>query len=114
MYAIPCTDCPKFYIGETKRPTKTRIKEEQRDIHLAKSLPNKKFSEDNDFGYVQHLKETNHSPDFANAKVLKLESHHHRRKLLEGMFIQRNKHNLTNLKAGTEIDKIWLPFLNDK
>ena len=81
VYLLPCSQCPKMYIGETKRPTKIRIREEQRDIRMAQQQPLKVFTEDTDFGYVHHLKETNHNPDFNNARVLKLEQHNYRRKL---------------------------------
>jgi hypothetical protein len=111
VYAVPCKDCPTHYIGETKRPTAVRIKEEQRDIKLAQEQPNKKFPEDNDFGYVQHYKETKHQFDFANAKVLQLEPHYQRRKLIEGIYIKMNKDFTCNLKSGTEVDPSWLPLL---
>ena len=111
VYAIPCMNCPTFYIGETKRPTAVRIKEEQRDLKTAKAKPNKKFSDDNDFGYVQHFKETGHQFHFSNTKVLQLEPHYHRRKLTEGIYIKQNADKICNLKAGTEIDKCWLPLI---
>jgi len=36
VYRIPC-ECGKVYIGETGRPMKDRIKEHDRDIHLART-----------------------------------------------------------------------------
>jgi len=111
VYAIPCIQCPKYYVGETKRPTSVRIKEKQRDLRLAKLQPNKKFSEDNDFGYVQHFKDTNHQFNFPLTKVIDQEPNHYRRKLLEGLYIQKNLLKVVNLKAGTSIDKCWLPLL---
>jgi hypothetical protein len=111
VYAIPCMNCPIFYIGETKRPTAVRIKEEQRDLKTAKTKPNKQFSDDNDFGYVQHFKETGHQFQFSNTKVLQLEPHYLRRKLTEGIYIRQNTDKICNLKAGTEIDNCWLPLI---
>jgi hypothetical protein len=113
VYAFPCQEeCPKYYIGETRRPTSIRIKEEQRDLRTARIQPDKKFSDENDFGYVQHFKETGHHLLFKNTKVLTLEQHNYRRKLLEGIYIQQNEGRLCNAKAGTSIDKSWLPLLS--
>ena len=111
VYAIPCNDCSKHYIGETKRPTTIRLEEEQRDLKQAKQQPNKKFSDEHDFGYVQQYKETGHQFNFINTKILQLEAHYHRRKLAEGIYIKLNKEHSCNLKAGAELDKCWLPLL---
>ena len=112
VYDIPCQgECPIYYIGETRRPTSVRTKEEQRDLRTAKIQPNKKFSDENDFGYIQHFKETGHQLAFNKTKVLTLEQHTFKRKLLEGIYIQQNKDFLCNMKAGTAIDKCWLPLL---
>ena len=93
-----------------------KIKEEQWDIKLAQEQPNRKFSEDNDFGYAQHYKETKHHFDFANAKVLQLqlEPHYQRRKQIEGIYIKMNKELTCNLKSGTEVDPNWLPLLTTR
>jgi len=74
--------------------------------------PNNKFSDENDFGYVQHFKETGHHLLFKNTKVLTLEQHNYRRKLLEGIYIQQKEGRPCNAKAGTSIDKCWLPLLS--
>ena len=102
------------YVGETRRPTSTRMKEEQRDLRTARSReqPSKKFSEENDHGYVQHFKETGHQLMFNDAKVLTIEQHNFKRKLLEGIYIQQNEGYLCNTKAGTPIDKCWLPLIS--
>ena len=34
VYSVPCRDCSKIYIGETKRDLDTRLKEHKRDCRL--------------------------------------------------------------------------------
>lgn len=114
VYALPCQqNCPKVYFGETKRTAQTRLEEEKRDIHTLQTKPNHKFKSDyNDIGYITHSKSTKHQPNFNAAQVLTIQTHHTKRKLIEGLYIHHNTEIATNMKAGTAIDKSWLPILN--
>ena len=51
VYQAPCKDCPKVYIGESKRPLKTRISEHKQAV--------KRGDEKN--GIAVHAHTTNHS-----------------------------------------------------
>ena len=103
----------KVYFGETKRTAQTRLEEEKRDIHTLQTKPNHKFKSDyNDIGYITHSKSTKHQPNFIAAQVLTIETHHTKTKFIEGLYIHHNTEIATNMKAGTAIDKSWLPILN--
>ena len=58
-----------------------------------------------------NYKETTHALDFDNCFILAKENHSYRRKLIEGMFIERNKDKLVNVNAGTQPNTCWKPLL---
>ncbi|UYV71762.1 hypothetical protein LAZ67_9000298 [Cordylochernes scorpioides] len=60
VYQIPCLNCNSVYIGETSRDLSIRIKEHQRNI--SKLNPNSLI--------VDHVRETGHTPDFNNIRIL--------------------------------------------
>ena len=53
VYKIDCMNCDKFYIGETGRSLKTRIKEHQNDIKYNKPAS----------GIVEHTHNMGHQFD---------------------------------------------------
>ena len=59
VYQVPCNDCSKVYIGETKRTLKVRIAEHKQAV--------KKGDEKN--GIAVHAHTTNHSIDWEGARV---------------------------------------------
>ena len=107
MYLTPCSDCPKVYIGETKRSTRIRNSEEHKLCLRVDKTHKLDKSTSNDVGYASHHKETGHTINFDQTTVLEIETNHSRRKILEGLFIQNNKSLLMNLKGGTESNPIW-------
>ena len=67
VYQVNCIDCEKFYIGETGRMIKTRMKEHKDDGENEK--------EDNKVsGLSQHIREAHHRVDFENFKIINEES----------------------------------------
>ena len=112
IYAIPC-ECELFYIGETKRTAAIRTNEEKAACsrHDRGSLS---FSNNtkNDLGLTQHHKDTQHTFRFDDTQVLTFESNLHKRKLLEGLYIEANKQCLVNLKSGSKIDNCWTPLIH--
>ena len=93
MQAMPKAPC-----GRNKTTNLNQDKRITKRFSVSKTpSQKKKFSEDNGFGYIQHFKDTKHQ--------------FNKRKRVEGMYIQKNLDQLVNLKAGTSIDKCWLPLL---
>jgi hypothetical protein len=108
----PCFDCPKVYIGETKRSTRIRNSEEHKLCGKVDKTHKLDKNSSNDVGYAAHHKETGHSINFSQTTVLEIETNHTRRKILEGLYIHNNKALLMNLKGGTESNPIWSPLLS--
>ena len=68
VYSIPCHDCNKRCIGETKRSLEIRHQEHEADIK------NKRFDKS---PLTQHTLDLNHRMDWDNSKVLEFESNYY-------------------------------------
>jgi hypothetical protein len=111
IYATPC-ECPAFYVGETKRTAQIRNNEEKKLLNAASANPTRVYQDKyNDYGFIDHHRETGHILDFDSSLILDTETHTQRRKFLEGLYIHRNKELLVNKKAGTAVHDSWLPLL---
>jgi len=112
VYAYPCQeDCSLIYIGQTKRSTKIRLQEERAACNKASRTKSINKNLTNDQGYAEHHLETGHQLRFQDVQILERETNGQRRKLLEGLYIERNWGNLMNKKKGTIVDDSWLPFI---
>ena len=113
IYCTPTCSCPLHYIGQTGRTAEIRNKEEKANINAVANNPNKEYESNtyNDYGYIQHYKETTHALYFDNCFILAKENHSYRRKLIKGMFIERNKDKLVNVNAGSQPNTCWKPLL---
>ena len=98
VYKIPCT-CGKVYIGETGRPMQERMKENDRNIRLARTQ-NSAVSE--------HANGTGHKPVWNKTKLIAQESHWYTRKVKEAIHIRPNPNNI-NRDSGAEIPEAWMP-----
>jgi len=90
VYSIPCRDCNKRYIGETKRSRETRQKEHKADIK------NKRFDKS---ALTQHTFDLNHRMDWANSKVLEFESNYYRRRFIESFHINSDKDTMNEKRS---------------
>ena len=111
VYAIPC-ECELLYIGETKRTAAIRTAEEKaacQKVDKTNKLSNNEYA---DLGITQHHKETGHTFQFNATKILAFEPNWQKRKLLEGLYIERNKNKLVNIKAGSKLDNSWAPVIS--
>ena len=110
MYKVPCGECEKAYLGQTKNTIDTRNGQHRamcrRKVKLSKLKTSKK-----DNGLVFHHMQSGHEFDFTNTQVIRTDTGYYRRLILEGIEIRFND-NLVNLQAGFIIDECWMPFLN--
>ncbi len=86
VYSIPCSNCPKVYIGETGRLRQTRMNEHQANIRNLSD--NSKL--------VEHILKEKHTFDFSNVQTLALESDWRRRVIKESILTTRMLGNSIN------------------
>ena len=113
IYCTPPCSCNLHYIGQTGRTAEIRNNEEKANLKAVTNNPNKNYESNsyNDYGYIKHFKETAHTLDFNGCFILAKENHSFRRKLIEGMFIEKNKEKLVNVNAGAQLPSCWKPLL---
>ena len=78
VYKVPCTGCPKSYLGETYRGLKTRISEHKRDVKNHKDTSS----------FVLHIEEEGHMPDWGKAEVIWCGQGKTKRKIMESAVIE--------------------------
>ena len=101
VYQVPCKDCRKVYIGETKRTLKTRISEHKQAV--------KKGDEKN--GIAVHAHTTNHSIDWEGAWVHGTARGFWKRRTMEAIQICAEPHTM-NLDCGLHLSPAWYPIIN--
>lgn len=102
IYNIPCTQCPKSYVGQTGRYLKQRLNEHKNDQRnfLLKSNPT---------ALVEHKIETGHNFDFDNTTILQTQSNYKKRLFAEMIEIQKNK-NCVNKR--TDVENLSTAYFN--
>ena len=84
VYQVPCKDCPKVYIGETKRTLKIRISEHKQAV--------KKGDEKN--GIAVHAHTTNHNINWEGARVHGTARGFWKRRTMEAIQIRTEPHTM--------------------
>ena len=111
MYKVPCKDCEKAYIGQSKNSIAKRGGQHKamcrRKLKLAKLKNSKK-----DNGIAFHHIKTGHDFDFDNTEIIARDTNYWRRLMLVGIAIKNTK-NLVNFQAEFMIDECWTPFLSN-
>ena len=87
VYAIPCGDCHRLYVGQTGRSLSERICEHERAVRL-----NKEHS-----ALVRHKNNTGHQPDLTKVSIIYIEKNNIKRLNLEAVTIAANKNRLLNI-----------------
>ena len=109
VYKVPCGECEKSYMGQTKNTIDTRNGQHRamcrRKVKLSKLKSSKK-----DNGLAFHHMQSGHEFDFNNTEIRRTDKDYYRRLILEGIEI-KFADNLVNLQAGFQIDECWTPFL---
>lgn len=92
IYKIPCNDCAKSYIGQTKRYLSTRLKEHKSNLNDAVIESLDTLTDNMNFksALVSHAILDNHYFNFDNATVIDNENHLHKRLFLEAYHIYMN------------------------
>ena len=107
VYQISCRDCNAVYVGETGRSVRT-IKWEH--VNADKTF-NTKMS-----ALSQHVMGFDHRIDWDIVKILKSESHAHRRRVAESFLINQKARprNIINRNDGAKFPAIYSVFVANK
>ena len=81
VYQVPCKDCCKLYMGESKRTLKVRLAEHKRAVQKS----------DVNNGIAMHVANTNHSIDWVNARVVKMVPGYWERRTTEAILIKKSQ-----------------------
>ncbi len=81
VYSIPCNDCEKEYLGQSKRQFGTRLKEHQKAV----STLNKGKS-----ALAEHVCDTKHAIAWENSKIITTNNRYGQRRCLEAWHINMN------------------------
>ena len=92
VYLFGCNDCDGQYIGQTRQKLGNRLKQHKSDQRSKTIKQNKTAA-------FQHTKNTGHTFDLDNTKVLTTENHLQKRLTLESININLYKRTSINLKS---------------
>ena len=98
VYSIPCNDCEKEYLGQSKRQFGTRLKEHQKAV----STLNKGKS-----ALAEHVCDTKHAIVWENSKIITTNNRYGQRRCLEAWHINMNQHAL-NRDDGSYLPQEYL------
>lgn len=97
IYQYEC-ECKKVYIGETCRSIRAREKEHKRAI---------KNMDENHSGISKHVIETGHCIAWDEVKILAFEADWKKRKIKEGIYIEKARGNVLNTKPGVPVANVY-------
>ena len=97
VYSIPCS-CGEQYIGQTKRPLKTRLSEHQRATRQGKEESS---------ALAEHACNAGHEPQWTQTKKLAQVSHLGMRLAREALEIRINENSTINRNDGKDISRMW-------
>lgn len=100
VYEVPCADCNCVYVGETGRSLEMRLKEHR---YAVKTM-------DTNNGVAVHAWTNDHHVNWEAAKVITVEQHQTKRKVLESLHIKKQS-DTSNLDSGYTLSPIWRPLL---
>ena len=103
IYQFNCNDCNGCYIGQTGQKLESRLKQHHNDHKSKKLRPNNTAA-------FYYTKNTGHTFDLDNTKIIGTEKHLQKRLILEPIFINKNKTTSINLKS--DIDTLNPPYSN--
>ena len=105
IYNIPCSDCTATYIGTTKRLSKIRIDEHQKDVYN----PLEKWT-----ALKKHAWHQNHKFNFDEVTMIDRSDNYKKRMILDVTHIASTSHSV-NQRTDTENSSVfYLPLLNNQ
>lgn len=107
IYKIPCNNCDRIYVGQTKQLLQKRIYNHKRDCYHYNQNKKEKTA------LAGHHFDTGHVFDFNNTVILDHESNYQKRLFLEMVHINREK-QAVNLKSDVQdLNKSYFNLLNN-
>ena len=104
VYSIPCGDCEKVYLGQTKRQFCTRLKEHQRAVSNFNSSKS---------ALAEHVCETSHNIAWEDSKIITTNNRYGQRLCLEAWHINASPCAL-NRDDGSHLPKsIYILLVDD-
>ena len=100
VYEVPCKDCDKRYIGETRRMLKVRLGEHKQAV--------KKGDPKN--GIAVHAHESQHAIDWEKARVKRCVSGYWQRRTSEAIQIMM-RYGIMNLDSSLQLPMMWNPAI---
>ena len=101
VYEVPCKDCRKTSVRETKRTLRVRLGEHKQTL--------KKGNPKN--GIAVHAHESQHEIDWNGAEVKKMEANYWKRRTFEAIQITASSEAM-NLDSGLQLSSVWNPISN--
>jgi len=97
VYSIPCAVCDLIYVGQTSQQLKQRMSQHKSDINKS----NKNCA------LATHCRETKHSMNFDNAKILEKETRVGKRSFLEMVHIQLSNNSMNSKTDTRNLSSIY-------
>ena len=91
---MKCGDCPNFYVGETGREFKTRLREHKDNVRLGRESS----------ALFTHVRDSNHAIDWGGAGLVYKSRDTNKRLVVESALI-KTLPNFNNLGGVSSIDK---------
>ena len=101
VYEVPCLDCEKIYVGETKRNLKQRLMEHKGAVRR----------QDNKNGISTHAWDEDHRVNLEEVRVVTVEPSYWKSMMREALRIQ-SVGNTSNLDCGLTLDPVWWQLLD--
>lgn len=102
IYEIPCSECPRTYIGQTNRRVSSRVYEHQ--LAVRQSDPSSALA--------KHHLETGHKIGFEHTKTIATERNLKSRIIREALEIERRPDCLNKRDDGRRLPNTWKPLLS--
>lgn len=99
VYKIPCKQCEKCYIGQTKQNLKQRITQHKSDSRIGKKS----------CALADHFQRMDHMFDYDNTTILEIQTHQRKRLFLEMVHINNEKEAIN---SRSDIDQLSIIYCN--